>query len=132
VSADTLAFLRKALVGVVAEKVGTAHKVQSQKYEVAGKTGTAQVQRFSHKKGDDPPSLYELASHSWFAGFAPAVKPRIAFAVIVEHGGHGADAAAPVAVEIADNYLDLILPPAEREAPKLTRETRPARKAKAD
>jgi penicillin-binding protein 2 len=132
VSADTFAFLRKALVGVVNERTGTAHKVQSQKYEVAGKTGTAQVQRFSHKKGDDPPSLYELASHSWFAGFAPAVKPRIAFAVIVEHGGHGADAAAPVAVEIADNYLDLILPPAEREAPKLTRETRPARKAKAD
>jgi penicillin-binding protein 2 len=127
VSPDTLAFLRKALVGVVNERTGTAHKVQSQKYEVAGKTGTAQVQRPSRKKGDDPPSLYELAAHSWFAGFAPAAKPRIAFAVIVEHGGHGADAAAPVAVEIADNYLDLVVPPAEREAPaRLTRDGRPA------
>src|SRR6185369_11170626 len=101
VSAETFSFLRKALVGVVNERIGTAHKVQSQKYEVAGKTGTAQVQRYTRKKGEDPPSLYEMAAHSWFAGFAPANKPRIAFAVIVEHGGHGADAAAPVAVEIA-------------------------------
>ena len=132
VSADTLAFLRKALVGVVAEKVGTAHKVQSQKYEVAGKTGTAQVQQVARRKGEDPPLPYQLASHAWFAGFAPASKPRIAFAVIVEHGGHGADAAAPVAVEIVDNYLDLILPPAEREAPKLTREGRPGAKRRAD
>jgi len=132
VSAETFSFLRKALVGVVNERIGTAHKVQSQKYEVAGKTGTAQVQRYTRKKGEDPPSLYEMAAHAWFAGFAPANKPRIAFAVIVEHGGHGADAAAPVAVEIADNYLDLVLPPAEREPPKLTKESRPARKAKAN
>jgi penicillin-binding protein 2 len=132
VSAETFSFLRKALVGVVNERIGTAHKVQSQKYEVAGKTGTAQVQRYTRKKGEDPPSLYEMAAHSWFAGFAPANKPRIAFAVIVEHGGHGADAAAPVAVEISDNYLDLILPPAEREPPKLTKDSRPARKAKAN
>jgi penicillin-binding protein 2 len=132
VSAETFGVLRKALVGVVNDRLGTAHKVQSQKYEIAGKTGTAQVQRYS-RKGDDPPSLYELASHSWFAGFAPAGKPRIAFAVIVEHGGHGADAAAPVAAEITDNYLDLIVPPAEREAPpKLTREQRPGRKTRAD
>jgi penicillin-binding protein 2 len=131
VSGETLAFLRKALVGVVNERTGTAHKVQSQKFEVAGKTGTAQVQRAARKKGEDPLPAYELSSHSWFAGFAPAAKPRIAFAVIVEHGGHGADAAAPVAVEIVDNYLDMIIPAAEREPPpKLTREGRPSRKAK--
>jgi penicillin-binding protein 2 len=125
VSAETLAILRRALVGVVNERKGTAHKVQSQKFEVAGKTGTAQVQRGPRHKGEDPPPAYEQTAHAWFAGFAPAAKPRIAFAVIVEHGGHGADAAAPVAIEIVDNYLETIIPPAEREPPRLTREGRP-------
>jgi penicillin-binding protein 2 len=131
VSADTLAFLRQALVGVVNEHKGTAFKVHSEKFEMAGKTGTAQVQHGPRKKGEDPPSAYDQTAHAWFAGFAPAQKPRIAFAVIVEHGGHGGDAAAPVAVEIVDNYLETIIPPQERELPKLTRESRPAgRKAK--
>jgi penicillin-binding protein 2 len=129
VSAETLSFLRRALVGVVNERKGTAHKVQSEKYEVAGKTGTAQVQHLARKKGEDPPPAYEQAAHAWFAGFAPAQKPRIAFAVIVEHGGHGADTAAPVAVEIVDSYLDTIIPPAEREPPpKLTGEGRPSKR----
>jgi penicillin-binding protein 2 len=131
VSPETFSTLRSALIGVVSENIGTAHKVQSQKYEIAGKTGTAQVSRSTHRKGDDPPSAYEQQSNAWFAGFAPASKPRIAFAVIVEHGGHGADAAGPVAAEIVDNYLDLIVPPAEREPSKLTREGRPGRKTKA-
>jgi penicillin-binding protein 2 len=132
VSADTLAFLRRALIGVVNERKGTAHKVQSEKFEVAGKTGTAQVQRPARKKDEDPLTAYEQMSHSWFAGFAPASKPRIAFAVIVEHGGHGADAAAPVAVEIVDNYLELLIPPADREPPQLTRDAHPPKKAPAN
>ena len=43
---------------------------------------------------------YERVDHAWFAGFAPASKPRIAFAVLVEHGGHGGAVAAPVAMEV--------------------------------
>jgi penicillin-binding protein 2 len=131
VSPESLAILKSALVGVVNEPKGTAYRARSQKFEIGGKTGTAQVQRASHKKGE-PPLPYETTAHAWFAGFAPAAKPRIAFAVLIEHGGHGGDAAAPVAVEIVDNYLELAIPPAERETPKLTREGRGApRKAKA-
>jgi penicillin-binding protein 2 len=114
VSADSLTVLRRALGGVVADKKGTAHRAQSMKFDVAGKTGTAQVNRAPRKKGEDPPLPYELLDHAWFAGYAPADKPRIAFAVIVEHGGHGGDAAAPAAIEIVDNYLDIVIPPAER------------------
>jgi penicillin-binding protein 2 len=132
VSTETFTELRRALWGVVNEQKGTAHKVQSQKFEVAGKTGTAQVQRAPRRKGEDPPPAYQQSAHAWFAGFAPANKPRIAFAVIVEHGGHGADAAAPVAVEIVDNYLEMIIPPNEREAPKLTREARAGSRRKAN
>jgi cell division protein FtsI/penicillin-binding protein 2 len=62
----------------------------------AGKTGTAQVE--------------EGEPHSWFAGFAPygdAPGRQIAFAVIVEHGGYGAKAAAPIAREIIETARDL-------------------------
>jgi len=58
---------------------------------VAGKTGTAQLDT------GEP--------HSWFAGFAPYDAPaekRIAFAVVVEHGGYGAKFAAPVAREVIE------------------------------
>ena len=48
---------------------------------------------------------YEAATHAWFVGFAPAGRPRIALAVLVEHGGHGGDVAAPVAMEIVDKLL---------------------------
>jgi penicillin-binding protein 2 len=128
VSADSLNILKRALVGVVNEQKGTAYRARSQKFEIAGKTGTAQVQRAARKKGEEPPSAYDLTAHAWFAGFAPATKPRIAFAVIIEHGGHGGDAAAPVAVEIVDNYLELLIPPAERDTARLTREGRTAPK----
>jgi penicillin-binding protein 2 len=126
VSAESLVILKRGLLGVVNEPKGTAYRARSHKFEIAGKTGTAQVSRPAHKKGEPPPAPYETTAHAWFAGFAPASKPRIAFAVIIEHGGHGGDAAAPVAVEIVDNYLELVMPPGEREAPKVSREGRPA------
>jgi cell division protein FtsI/penicillin-binding protein 2 len=51
---------------------------------VAGKTGTADV------AGDKPP-------HAWFAGYAPSGRPEVAFCFFIEHGGHGGEAAAPLA-----------------------------------
>jgi len=60
----------------------------------AGKSGTAQL------AGEQDP-------HSWFIGYAPADDPQIAIAVIVEHGGAGAQRAVPMAGELMDFYLDL-------------------------
>lgn len=57
-------------------------------FAVAGKTGTAQNDR------------YDRVAHSWFIGFAPADKPRYAFAVLVENGGYGAQVAVPVARQV--------------------------------
>ena len=56
------------------------------------------------------------ATHAWFAGFAPAGRPEIAVAVLVEHGGHGGDVAAPLAMEIIDNYFETVAP-GDRDAP---------------
>ena len=75
---------------------------------IAGKTGTAQA-----GTGRKP--------HAWFAGYAPAETPRIAFAVIVEHGGHGGKAAGPIAREIVrmcqnHGYLGRPVAPRRRAA----------------
>src|SRR5450759_4779401 len=51
---------------------------------------------------------------------APAARPRIAFAVLVEHGGHGGSVAAPVAVEIVENYFDTVVSPDERNPPRVS------------
>jgi penicillin-binding protein 2 len=127
VSAESFALLRRALFGVANEPKGTAYRAgRASKIEVAGKTGTAQAAR-ARRKGEDPG--VDFLDHAWFAGFAPAAKPRIAFAVIVEHGGHGGDVAAPVAMEVVDGYFESVVPPQERDALRLSRQqTRPARR----
>lgn len=75
-------------------------------YTAAGKTGTAQaysVAAGSHYNAKDIP--WRLRDNSWFIAFAPAEAPRIAVAVIVEHAGWGATAAAPIARKVLDAYL---------------------------
>lgn len=83
-------------------------------YLIAGKTGT--VQRVSRKGLErmDPNLLpYHLRHQAWFIAFAPADRPTIAVAVLVEHGGSGTRAAAPVARRILDAWL---VPPPEDTA----------------
>ena len=119
-SPESMAFLRRALYGVVYDPKGTAYKARPRRIEIAGKTGTAQVFQGGRRGGDEPPLPYERVDHAWFAGFAPAARPRIAFAVLVEHGGHGGSVAAPVAAEIVESYFDSVVPPEERNPPKLS------------
>jgi penicillin-binding protein 2 len=123
VSAETLAIIRSGLYGVVSDPKGTAYKARSHHIDVAGKTGTAQVYRGGRVGKDDPPLPYERVDHAWFVGYAPAAKPRIAFAVFVEHGGHGGAVAAPVAMEIVDNYFESVVPLEDRSPPRLARHT---------
>ncbi len=88
--ASTLEAIRDGMIGVVSPG-GTAARIASDRYRIAGKTGTAQA------TGGAP--------HAWFAGFAPADDPRIALAVVVEHGGNGSTAAAPIARRMFDTAL---------------------------
>jgi penicillin-binding protein 2 len=100
-------FVRDATVGVTAEQGGTARAaMQGATYTVAGKTGTAQVftvaqdEKYREEEVDE-----RLRDHGLFVAYAPAEAPRIALAVIVENGGGGARAAAPVARKILDAYF---------------------------
>jgi penicillin-binding protein 2 len=86
---------------------GTAHVAGAgAKYKFAGKTGTAQVvtvkQTESTKHVDADVRKRE---HAWFIAFAPVDDPKIAISVLVENGGFGASAAAPIARKVLDSYL---------------------------
>ncbi len=71
-----------------------------------GKTGTAQLfQVKQNEKYKDSRVAERLKDHAWFIAFAPADHPRIALAVLVENGGFGAQAAAPIARRALDYYI---------------------------
>lgn len=104
---STLSFLQKALAGVVQEPFGTGRAARQEGIKVAGKTGTAQVVRMEEdedENSDEEP--YEFRDHAWFIAFAPLEEPEILVAVLVEHGGHGGSAAAPIAREVMKEYFE--------------------------
>jgi penicillin-binding protein 2 len=104
-SAKTLQLVTQALEGVVSEKRGTGGRVRMKGIRVAGKTGTAQVVRMKQdeEESEDVPEKYR--DHALFAAFAPVDDPEIAVAIIVEHGGHGGSAAAPIAGQVLERYF---------------------------
>jgi len=86
---------------------GTAAAIsKGASYSIAGKTGTAQVFTVAQNEKYVEKNVAErLRDHAWFIAFAPAEAPRIAIAVLVENGGFGATAAAPIARKVMDAYL---------------------------
>ncbi|MFW6050984.1 MAG: penicillin-binding protein 2 [Myxococcota bacterium] len=102
-----LEYVRAGMQGVVNDPDGTAYDARVPGgVSVAGKTGTAEVARRPLREGEDPRrAWYYRRDHAWFAGFAPADDPRIAVVVLVEHGGAGGKTAAPIAMQIVQEYL---------------------------
>lgn len=99
---ETLEIIKKGLYGVVNEASGTGWAARSSIVNIGGKTGTAQV--ISKKDG----YIYQVGSfkdHAWFVAFAPVEDPEIAMSVIVEHGGHGGGAAAPIAKRAIETFI---------------------------
>ena len=115
ISPETLAIVRSALQEVV--EGGTGRRAAIGPITVAGKTGTAQV--FKKSAGIDADKLpKDERDHAWFVGYAPAERPEIAFAVVVEHGGHGGTTAAPIVRHVLETFFADRLPPKEDdEAP---------------
>lgn len=93
---------------VVHGKKGTARRIGNGiDYEIAGKTGTAQVVGIPQGAKYDAEKLEEFKrDHSLFIGFAPVENPRIALAVVVENGGSGSKVAAPIARKVFDKYFE--------------------------
>jgi len=95
-----------AMVGVVESERGTAKRIRTSAYRIAGKTGTAQVFSVGQdEKYDEDRIDFKMRDHALFVAFAPVDAPEIAVAVLVEHGGHGGAVAAPIARRVMDKYL---------------------------
>lgn len=90
-SGRTLEFLRRCMEGVVQDVDGTAYWTRLDWVDSAGKTGTAQNPHGEH--------------HAWYTAYAPADAPEIAIVVLIEHGGHGGEVAAPVVRDFFSEYF---------------------------
>jgi penicillin-binding protein 2 len=109
VSRETLEIVKSGLYGVVNEPHGTGYVMLNLPggVKAAGKTGTAQVVNMpAHERWDSEDLERQHRDHAWFVTYAPADAPRIVVAVLVEHGGHGGSAAAPVARDVVMRFLE--------------------------
>ena len=113
-----LKIIRKALFQASNDRRGTAYgsRVISNKYRMAGKTGTSQVRNITDAerengvtKNEDLP--WKRRDHALFINFAPYDDPEIAVSVVVEHGGAGSKSAAPIARDLTLQALFKGTPP---------------------
>lgn len=108
VKSDHLDVVIDAMRAVVENPRGTAWRTAGKdaEYTMAGKTGTAQVVAIAQGAKYDESKLTEFQKdHALFISFAPVEQPKIAVSVVVENGGSGSSAAAPVARKVMDYYL---------------------------
>ncbi|MDE2625164.1 MAG: penicillin-binding protein 2 [Betaproteobacteria bacterium] len=99
-------FVRDAMEDVMKPGGTAAQAGAGAPYLIAGKTGTAQVVGVRQgEKYNEGRTAERNRDHALFIAFAPADKPRIAVAVLVENGGHGGSTAAPIARKVFDYYL---------------------------
>jgi len=94
---DTIRLVKEGMKGVVNEGSGTAYGSRLENVSMSGKTGTAQS---VGEKGRN------LGDHAWFIAYAPSDNPSVAISVLVEYGGHGSSAAAPVAKMVTDRMFN--------------------------
>ncbi|MEM9435862.1 MAG: penicillin-binding protein 2 [Pseudomonadota bacterium] len=99
--------IREAMWEVTNDRRGTAYgsRVIAEDFRIAGKTGTTQVKRITQEERDrgvtrNEDRIWEHRDHALYVAFAPFENPRYAVAVVVEHGGSGSRAAAPIARDI--------------------------------
>ncbi len=101
------AVVQDGMIAAVYGAGGTAYAVGvGSKYKIAGKTGTAQVFTIKQTENTRAKIVDERRrDHAWFIAYAPADDPKIAISVLVENGGFGATAAAPIARKVLDAFL---------------------------
>ena len=109
---ENIKFVIDALYGATNEPGGTSYgsRLTKKGFIFAGKTGTSQVKRFTAEqreleiKNEDLP--YKDRDHALFVAFAPFKDPRYAISVVIEHGGSGSKAAAPIAKKVIKKVLE--------------------------
>jgi penicillin-binding protein 2 len=98
--------IREGMRRVVHGASGTARSIRPESgFEIAGKSGTAQVAAQAADEDMDETTAAHLRHHALFIAYAPVTQPSIVVAVVVEHGGGGSREAAPVARAVIDAWL---------------------------
>jgi penicillin-binding protein 2 len=115
--------VRAALVDVTRPGGTAARAGAGAPYSFAGKTGTAQVVAIKQGESYNESRVQERhRDHAWFIAYAPAENPTIALVVLVENGGHGSSAAAPIARTVLDYWLLGKVPDGTQPKPVATEE----------
>jgi len=121
---DTLKRVRAALADVVSAPHGTGAAARSEVVSIAGKTGTAQVVEMKGGYVKTEQLAYFNRDHAWFVSYAPVENPEVAIAVLVEHGGHGGDAAAPMAKKVFEKFIEVQKQSTDKQQVKVDGESR--------
>ena len=111
-NSKNIEIVQKAMFASTNELRGTSYKsrIENPKYQFAGKTGTAQVKRITERdreldlKTIDIP--YNDRDHALYVAFGPYKNPRYALSIVIEHGGSGSAAAAPIAKKLFKLIID--------------------------
>ena len=109
---ENVKFVLDAMFRSTNEVYGTSFssRIEDPKYQFAGKTGTAQVKRITKEEREldlkTSQIPYKQRDHAWFVAFGPYNNPRYAVSILVEHGGSGSSAAAPIAKKLFKIIVD--------------------------
>ena len=104
--------VQDAMFGSTNEVMGTSYRsrINDPKYQFAGKTGTSQVKKITEKDRELDLKTFEIPyeerDHALYIAYGPYINPRYAVSIIVEHGGSGSKAAAPIAKELFKILID--------------------------
>jgi len=109
---ENINFVKDAMFAASNEPGGTSYgsRYDNKKFMFAGKTGSSQIKRFTAEQREAETKQSEIAylerDHAWFVAFAPVKDPKYAISVLVEHGGSGSSAAAPVAKKVIKKVIE--------------------------
>ena len=110
--AKNISLVREAMFASTNEIRGTSYKsrIENPKYQFAGKTGTSQVKRITKLDRELNLKTFEIPynerDHALYIAFGPYKNPRYALSIVVEHGGSGSSAAAPLAKKLFKLIID--------------------------
>jgi len=109
---ENINFVKDAMFAASNEPGGTSYASRhtDKKFKFAGKTGSSQIKRFTPEQREAETKQKDITylerDHAWFVAFAPVDNPQYAISVLVEHGGSGSSAAAPVAKKIIKKVIE--------------------------
>jgi len=109
---ENINFVKEAMFAASNEPGGTSYasRHKNKKYMFAGKTGSSQIRKFTEEQRiaevKQKDITYLERDHAWFVAFAPVKDPKYAISVLVEHGGTGSSAAAPIAKQVIKKVIE--------------------------